>query len=443
MTTDDRPPQSLKKFYRRSFGLGSIIFTLIATELGGSVMMGTAQEAYTAGLYGLLYIVGISIGLILLSVGFSNKMQEMNVATTLDVFSVKYHSPSIRMCASVLSTMTVGGLLIGQILATKALIQSLGIANEYIFILFLILALAYTLLGGFSTAGITYRTQLVYIIFVFTGIFLYCLYKESPSFFTAQILHKELIFNSSSLSFSTIFASLVMPALYYITDQDFAQPFFEIRSKRRRIITALSASLFMIVFSLVPIYFGLKAKMMNLSLPDETSPLIPVLTLLTNEVVVILAVCGIAAALIATIDSYLWCISYSITNDFGNLFKNADNPNVTKVITAILGIIAVASSYAVNTGMVQTIISSYELYDSCLMVPLLMSYFKTDLRKGSAIGAMCFGLFGFIFFRIVPTSYSGEIISLLLSLAGYFIGGYLEGFIQKMKTIRNSRHCSV
>jgi SSS family solute:Na+ symporter len=440
---EKQPPQSPFSLYRRSFGIGSIVFTLIATELGGSVMLGTAQEAYTAGLFGLLYIIGISIGLILLSVGFSKKMQEMNVSSTLDVFSVKYHSPSIRVCASILSTLTVGGLLIGQILAAKALIQSLGISNEYIFLLFLGLALAYTLLGGFSTATITYRAQLIYIILIFTGIFLYCVTKESPSFLTNHILDKALIFDSSSLDFSTIFASLVMPALYYITDQDFAKPFFDIPGKRRRIITALSASLFMIIFSLVPIYFGLKAKTMNLNLPDGTSPLIPVLTMLTNEAVVILAVCGIAAALIATIDSYLWCISYSITNDFRILFKNPDNPKITKIITAILGLIALGSSYAVNTGVVQTIISSYELYDSCLMVPLLMSYFKTDLRKGSAIGAICFGLFGFIFFRVVATPYSGEIASLVLSFAGYFIGGYIDNLLQKMKTIRNSRHCSV
>lgn len=433
-----------RRIFRRSFGLASIIFTLIATELGGSVMLGTAQEAYTTGLYGLLYIIGISIGLILLSLGFASKMQNMNLDSTLDVFAVKYNSPSIRLCACILSIMTVGGLLIGQILAAKALIQSLGISNEYIFIFFLVLALAYTILGGFSVAGITYRAQLIYIIFIFTGIFIYCLFKEAPSFISTELLHKELLLDHSSMNFSTIFASLVMPALYYITDQEFALPFFDIKSKRMRIITALCASIFMITFSLVPIYLGIKAKTMNLNLPEGTSPLIPVLTMLTNEFIVILAVCGIAAALIATIDSYLWSMSYSITSEIAPyLKKDSQDHTISKTITFLLGIIALIASYGVNTGVVQTIISSYELYDSCLMVPLLMSYFKTDLRKGSAIGAICFGLFGFIFFRLVPIPYSGEIVSLILSLAGFLIGGFVEGLIQKFKAIRRSRHCSV
>lgn len=428
---------------KRSFGIFSIIFTLIATELGGSVMLGTSQEAYTTGLFGLLYILGISIGLILLSVGFAAKMKAMNVACTIDIFSVKYHSPSIRFCASILSTITLCGLLIGQVLAAKTLLQSLGIGNELVFICFWSFALIYTILGGFQTAGITYRAQLVYIIAIFSGIFFYCIFKEPPSFFTSTILDKKLIFDTSTMDFATIFGSLVMPALYYITDQDFAQPFFEMKGRSMRMISALGASVFMIIFSLVPIYFGLKAKTLNLTIPSDASPLIPVLSILTNEVIVILAVCGIIAALIATIDSYLWCISYSITYDFNALFKNSNPTQLSNVLTFIIGITVLAASYGVNSSVVQIIISSYELYDSCLMVPLLMSYFKTDLKKGSAIGSILFGLFGFIFFRVVTVSFSGQIASLALSFIGYFLGGYIEHFLRKISAFKSSSPCSV
>jgi SSS family solute:Na+ symporter len=426
---------SIPKISRKTLGIGSIIFTLIATELGGSVMLGTCQEAYTSGLFGLLYIIGISIGLILLSIGFAAKMKAMNVQSTLDLFILKYHSPSIRFCASLLSTMTVCGLLIGQILAAKALFQALGISNEITFIIFWALALLYTILGGFTTAGITYNAQLIYIICIFSGIFTYCVFKEPPSFFQTTFADKTFLFNSCQLNFSTIFASLVMPALYYITDQDFAQPFFNIKSNRMKLFTALGASFFMILFSLVPIYFGIKAKALNLAIPEESSPLIPILGLLTNEWTVILAVCGIIAALIATIDSYLWSISYSISYDF-NLASN--NQKFIKMITFFIGLLVLAASYAINTSVVQMIISSYELYDSCLIVPLLMSYFKTDLKKGSAIGSILFGLFGFIFFRIFIFPFSGQIASLLLSFIGFLIGGYLEKLIYKINLYKSS-----
>ena len=68
-----------------------------------------------------------------------------------------------------------------------------------------------------------------------------------------------------------------MPALYYITDQEFARPLFNITSKTTAAVSAIGASLFMLVFSLVPIYFGIKAKAINLTVAEGMSPLIPVL----------------------------------------------------------------------------------------------------------------------------------------------------------------------
>lgn len=425
--------------FKKLFLIAPMVFAMLAMELGGSVLLGTSQEAYSSGVFGILYVFGISLGLILLSMGFASKMQAMGIESTLDLFALKYHSPSIRFLASILSTLTVCGLLIGQVLAAKTLIQALGISNEFIFIIFWALALIYTIIGGFHYAGITYQAQLIYVILIFGGIFFYCIGQEQFSFFSHTLSDSTIALGTESITFSTIFSSLVMPALYYITDQDFAQPFFDIKTKRLKIISALTASIFMILFSLVPIYFGIKAKALNLALPEGTSPLIPVLTLLTNEFIVILAVCGIIAALIATIDYYLWSISYSITYDFG---LSSDNSKLCKCITFLIGLVILAASYAVNSSVVQIVISSYELYDSCLIVPLLMSYFKTDLKKGSAIGAILFGLFGFIFFRIFPPAFSGQIASLLLSFIGFLLGGKIELFFNKLRFYRKSSACS-
>src|SRR5438045_839160 len=116
----------MKSFVKQTFGFLSIVFALIALELGGSMMLGTCQEAYSSGLFGLLYVVGISCGFLLLGFGFARKMKDMKVENSIDLFEVKYRSPFIRTCASILSIITVCGLLIGQIVASKSLIHSLG-----------------------------------------------------------------------------------------------------------------------------------------------------------------------------------------------------------------------------------------------------------------------------------------------------------------------------
>ena len=304
----------MRIFFKKGFAFSGIVFALIALEIGGSMMLGTCEEGYSSGLYGLLYVIGISIGFLLLGFGFAAKMKAMNVENTIDLFEIKYRSPLIRTSASILSIITTWGLLLGQIVAAKSLVHALGIQNNIVFIALSLFVIIYAVLGGLKAAGITYSAQLAYTVVVFGGIFGFCLLKEPPSFFTDVFLNQSL-FSDTSISFASIFGSLIMPALYYLTDQEFARPLFAISSKTEAAISAIIASIFMLIFSLVPIYFGIKAKAMNLVIADDMSPLIPVLQLLTNDLMVAFAVCGMAAALIAMIDYYLWSVSLSITHE--------------------------------------------------------------------------------------------------------------------------------
>ena len=428
---------------KKMFSFFGVVFALMALELGGSMMLGTCQEAYTTGLLGLLYVVGISIGFLLLGFGFAAKMKAMKVESTIDLFEIKYRSPLIRTCASILSILTLGGLLIGQIVAAKSLVHALGIHSDLIFIVLFAGIIAYTVVGGLKTAGITYSAQLIYTLIVFSGIFGFCLFKEPPSFFT-DILKSSSLCSDTTLSFSSIFASLVMPALYYLTDQEFAQPLFAISTKSQAAVAAISASICMLLFSLVPIYFGIKARALQLVITDDMSPLIPVLKLLTNNLVVVLALIGIAASLIAMIDYYLWAVSLSIIHEIRIVRKNMqENIQLNKCMVIIVGIIAVFGSYCTTSNAIQVLLYSYELYDSCLIVPLLMSYFQSDLKKGSAIGAFLSGLSGFFLFRIIPLTIPGQIASLLLSFLGFYLGGILENIFRRITAFKRSETLSI
>lgn len=430
----------LKKFS----GFAGIVFALIALELGGSMMLGTCEEAYSTGMYGLLYVIGISIGFILLGFGFAKKIQGMNVESTIDLFAIKYKSPLIRLCASILSLTTTWGLLLGQIIAGKSLIHALGIHNDYLFIALGICVILYAVLGGLTTAGVTYSIQLVYTVVVFGGIFGFCLFKEPPSFYT-HFLQNPHVFPATDLSFSTVFSLLVMPALYYLTDQEFARPLFSVSNRITATTCAIVAGGFMLLFSLVPIYFGIKAKELGLCIPEGISPLIPVLRILTNELVVFIAVVGMAAALVAMIDYYLWSVSLSITQELGVFFPSCkENKAMDKLLVIIAGLLALFATYCTTSNAIQVLLYSYELYDSCLIVPLLMSYFQPELKKGSAIGAILLGLLSFITFQVVTwLPVSGQIASFSLSLMGFYLGGLIETTIKKgisLKSVKRA-HC--
>ena len=177
----------------------------------------------------------------------------------------------------------------------------------------------------------------------------------------------------------------------------------------------------MILFALVPIYFGVLAKNSGLVLAANENPLLRIIGFLTNDVVVALALCGIIAAISSTVDSLLCAITSNVAQDF-NLSSIGLPRSVhsSRVITLLIGLTAVGGSYIFSSNIIGILAGSYELSVSCLFVPLVISYFKNNLNKNGAYGAILGGLFGFIFFKIYPVGMPRELISLALSCLGLF-----------------------
>lgn len=120
----------------RNLGFFKATCTLIATQLGAGLLLGTSQEAYQIGLYSLLFTGGISIGLIILGLGIAGKLRELNIVTTTQIFETKYNSSLLRKIASIIVTVTLCGILVGNMVASSTLLKSLGFAHATFYIVF-------------------------------------------------------------------------------------------------------------------------------------------------------------------------------------------------------------------------------------------------------------------------------------------------------------------
>ena len=408
----------------RKLGLLPVMFTLVATQLGGGMLLGTSAEAYKFGYWGILYTLSMSLGFILLGLGFASKLQSLKVATTAELFETRYGSKRLKQFASLLSIMTLCGILIAQIVAARTLLGGLGLGNqELILVLFWIGVIVYTMVGGLKAVVATDTFQVGIIIAIFAGIFLYALLSGQSSgiFSCGSMAGIQAQFSSKALSLTSLVGVALMPALFSLIEQDLAQRFFAARTKKIAAAAALGASGILIAFSAIPIFFGMKARL--LGLVTTGSPLMPVISFLTGDAVMVLAACAIIAAITSTADSLLCAISSNISEDFGSLFVTEQNKlKMSKIITLATGTVAIVASYLVPQNVIEVIVGSYELSVCCLLVPLLFSYFNEKPAKSAAIGAILFGLAGFIIFRIYPIAFPREIITLGLSLLGYFVG---------------------
>lgn len=407
----------------RQLGIWQITSNLIATQLGGGMLLGTAAVAYTNGYYGLLYTFGMALGFLLLSCGIASRLQQFKVTTTAELFETQYKSVFLRKIASFLSIMTLFGILIAQVVGFKSLMTSIGFGASIITIPFWLSVIAYTMIGGLRAITINDMVQLGIITVTFSAIFIYTILTVPTSAFS---LAAQQLFTPEPLSFATIFGVVCMPALFSLIEQDLAQRFFASKSTSVAVISALNAALFLLFFAIIPVYLGMQAKLMGMVIPDGANPLLIFLQSMLSDTVFALALCAIIAAIISTADALMNGISANITQDF-NMVRGTARAKlmISKITTLMVGLAAFLASYLVPQNTIAILIGSYELSVSCLLVPLLFCYFQQQVKKEAAVMAIVCGLIGFVLFRIYLPIVPKELMALGSSYLGYSIGNRL------------------
>lgn len=91
----------------RSLKVFPLMMTFIATQIGGGVLLGAAEEAFSYGYGVVLYPFGVSLGLILLGMGPGRKLASGSLFTVVAIFEVVYRSKALRKIAFFLSAVSL------------------------------------------------------------------------------------------------------------------------------------------------------------------------------------------------------------------------------------------------------------------------------------------------------------------------------------------------
>lgn len=410
----------------RKLGVFSVTFALLATQIGGGMLLGTAQNSYSIGLFGIMYNLGMVIGFLLLGTGIAGRLRSLNVSTTAELFETRYKSRTLKKCASLLSILTLCGILVAQIVGSKELLASIGMEYEAVFLLFWCLLIFHTMLGGLQAVIIADTYQVIFILSIFVAILWYCMSLETVSFFATFVQMQKTTFSDAHVPYARLMATLIMPALFSLIEQDLAQRFFASRTRAVATISALCAGILLILFSLVPIYLGMKARFLGLAIAADSSPLMPAINALTNDFVLILATCGVIAAISSTADSLLCAISSNVAQDFDISWIGVKSKlHQSKSITLTVGALALAASYIMPKNIIDLLVYSYALSVSCLFVPLIVAYYRTDVKKSAAYGAIIAGFSAFVGVYFWDTHLPKELVPLILSALGFVCGQFL------------------
>ena len=408
-----------------------LMMTLIATQIGGGLILGSAEEAYRFGWYVLLYPLGACLGLMLLAMGLGKKMSQFQVSTVAQLFEVVYRSVSLKKLASILSITSLFFILTAQVIASKKFMMSLGVDDSTLFILFWAIVILYTVLGGLKAVVATDIIQATFFIVVFFIGFFYTLSAETSSFVTIASagIGENFDFNASKLC-----GWLLMPLCFMVIEQDMGQRCFAAKNGRVVSLACGCAALCTLLVCMIPVYYGILGKSIGIDIPEGSSVFMAVIRASTNPTITALIGCAILAAIISTADSLINAISSNLSQDFAfKWMQRKNNVKISQWITCGIAIFAFLVSYGFN-NVVDLLILSYELSVSCLFIPVFAALF---IKRGNALSAslaITLGATGFVLFRIVPLEFiPREVASLCFSFAGYRVGGYIAN--RKMNEI--------
>lgn len=397
-----------------------LTMTLIATQIGGGLVLGSAEEAFRYGWYVLLYPLGASLGLLALASGIGKRMSQFKVTTVAQLFEVVYQSSRLKKIASSLSIISLFMILIAQVIASKKFMMSLGVDNNLIFIAFWAIVIFYTVAGGLKAVVATDIIQAAFFIAVFFLCFAYSLFKDTTTSINVMQtgLGGDFEFNQSKLS-----GWLLMPLFFMVIEQDMGQRCFAAKSGKTVSWSCGVAALCTIAVCIIPVFYGILGKLMGIHVEEGSSVLMTIVRESTTPTLTALVGVAILAAIISTADSLINAISSNISQDFNiALLQAKKNVKTSQIIACGISSTALLASFAFN-NVVDLLILSYELSVCCLFVSVFAALFIRQGNSLSATYSIVLGAIGFVLFRFFPIHFMPkELASMAFSLIGYVIG---------------------
>lgn len=414
-------------FYgQRNFGFIALTLSLAATHIGGGMVLGTSEEAYRHGFNGIFYNLGVALGFIILGL-LAFKIRKESFSTMVEIFSTKYGSKTLRCIASLMSILTLSGILVGQIIASRKLLDSLVGQYQWILIIFWLLVIIYTLFGGLRAVIATEIFQIIFVMSISSAMLAFYLKGHSLAFNPKDYV-EELISTKFDRHFFSMRHGVLffMPLFYAIIAQDLGQRVLSARSSLVASISCFLAGALVLVFSFIPVIVGLEARHLGLHVNVNSSVFLALFSK-TEPFFYYLLICGVIAAISSTADAVLCAIGSNVIEDFGLNLEHSEKYigiMFSRIAIFIIGIISLVIAYQVD-DILGVLSLSYEISISCLLVPIFLGLLIKKPPKEAGLLAMIFGIIGFFIFWIYPLGIAKEFLSIISSALGFACGyGY-------------------
>ncbi|AFS25059.1 sodium:solute symporter family protein [Chlamydia psittaci] len=401
----------------RSLKTFSLTMTFIATQIGGGVLLGAAEEAARYGCGVILYPLGVALGLIFLGLGPGRKLASGSIVTVVTLFESVYKSKKLRKMAFLLSALSLFFILVAQIVALDKLF-GVFTHGKYLTAIFWITLVFYTSTGGFR--GVV-RTDIVQALFLLIAVITCAVSVWYGSSEFTPILSNSVF---EPLPTSKLPGWIFTPMVFMVVEQDMAQRCVAASSPRRLQWAAIFAGIVILLFNLIPLFLGSLGAKLGVS---QGCVLIDTVAYVSGPSLAAIMAAAIGVAILSTADSLISAVAQLISEEV---------PQISSLnYRYLIGIIAVLAPVAALgfSNIVDLLMLSYGLSVCCLSVPLgaaLLTRYQASTPAAWAAVLIGGSVYISGYFIIIP--FSRDLIAWLSSLTAFIFIEILYVYIGKL-----------
>ena len=403
----------------RKLGVWSTMATTNASKTGSILMIFVAM-VYVFGFSALWYFIGMVVG-IFIFLPFALRLKDnsqQRFYTLADYFKYNY-GKNAAILASLLTIFLMFGFFVLNLIAgTKIFVFFTGWSFWICAIIMIFIVLLYLLMGGFKAVVKTDLIQYAALVFILAMLTL-LLFQGSiiPSgewnFFNADLV--------------TIIGFFLVGVLLPFAMPDIWQRVYASKNKSTLKKGLLLSVLFYAIVALLLAFVALTIKVKFPGIDPDLALIYGFANLLPPGLLGLSAVL-LFAAVMSSLDTYLYTSSSAIVQDFFNWNKIKTVRNIRKVIfiVAIIGTIIGILLHDLVIGSYIFVASSVILATVVILTWMKKRVRRTTLIFGFVIGIIVYGIY--LFFMITNITPLIVIVALLGAIIGLILGGIYSFF---------------
>jgi len=429
--------RGLEDFHLAGRNIRAILLTgtFCATIVGASSTIGMAGLGFQSGLPGAWWMLSGTIGMLILSLFFADKIRSKGFYTLPELVG-SFYGERMRTAASLLIAVSWIGVIAVQIAAAGKVLSAIFAGEGTVFMIACSLVfIIYTAHGGQSCVV---RTDLVQLLIIVTGMVI--LFFAALGFAgSGPILSQSFPFSAQMGGWEVLSMIVVVGSAYLVGPVMYSR-LLSATSPREARISALFAAIILIPLAFIITSLGVFCRTLYPASPPEGA-ILSLMTGLLSPGMVGLVAAALLAAFMSSADTSLMTVTSILTFDiYKKARPNASAAhlmNISRIAVVLIGVSALLLAISLP-GIIKTLLIAYTVFTSGLLLPTVAGFYKErlGLTPGGALYALVGGGTTALF---LGQSY--PLLGMAVSMVLLFAVSYLERQHEKGKRYAGNTHC--